>query len=154
MRWGDSNLGSMLSVRSDAKDIWQDIDHANFVTEELKARFPEFYETVVAWDRHDIWVKLNDRSEELLVRSQFYNRKFIAEYWTRVMEMLPRPEQLEVFIWEFGRLSDYVLANGKTGGYLISTTRIVCEQIVRMWNDRPLGTMFRWSFEPTTLGKV
>lgn len=143
-----------LSVRSDAKDIWKDMEHATFVTEEMKARFPATYATVVAWDIYDIWRKLNERSEEMLLRSKLYNRKFLAGYWKRVMELLPRPEQLEVFIWEFGRLVDYVLANGKTGGYLISTTTIVCQQIKTMWANRPLGTMFLWKFEPSTLGKV
>lgn len=143
-----------LSVRIDARDIWQDIENATFVTETLKSRFPAQYEPVIAWEVSDLWRKVHAGSDQLLSRTAWYNRKYLVGYWQRVVDSLPRPEQLEVFIWEFSKLLDYVLANAKTGGYLTSTTSIVCDQIVRMWHERSPGQMFHWTFEPTTLGKL
>ncbi len=142
-----------LAVRPDAKDIWQDIDNATFVTDTIKSRFPSDYEPVVAWELADLWRKVDEGSQHLLDRTKWYNRKYVGGYWQRVAAALPRPEHLEVFIWEFAKLLDYVLANAKTGGYLTTTTQIACEQIVRMWHQNIPGSRFLWSFEPTTLLK-
>jgi hypothetical protein len=142
-----------LAVRPDAKDIWKDIDNATFVTEALKSRFPSQYEPVIAWVLSELWCKVDEGSEYLLNHKKWYNRKYVSGYWQRVAEMLPRPEQLEVFIWEFANLLGYVLTNAKSGGYLTTTTQIVCEQIVRMWQQKPPGSIFMWSFQPTTFLK-
>jgi hypothetical protein len=143
-----------LAVRTDAKDIWKDIDNSTFVTDALKSKFPPGYEPVIAWELADLWRKVDHGSEQLLTRTKWYNRKYVSGYWDRVVKMLPRPEHLDVFIWEFAKLVDYVVANAKTGGFLTSTTSIACEQIIRTWHQTIPGSRFLWNFEPTTLGKV
>lgn len=142
-----------LTVQPTVKDIWQDIEDSTFVTDALKARFPRGYEPLIAWETADLWQKVEEGSEKLLKRTSWYNRKYVLGYWERVTKMLPAPEQLDAFIWEFDKLIDYVAARAKTGGFLTSTTSIVCEQIIRMWHQKLPGSRLYWSFEPTTLGK-
>ncbi len=102
-----------LTVQPTAKDIWQDREDATFVTDALKAKFPPGYEPLIAWEVSDLWRKVEEGSEKLLERTNWYNRKYVQGYWERVTKMLLTPEQIEAFIWEFGKLLDYVLVRGK-----------------------------------------
>ncbi len=143
-----------LTIPTTARDIWKDRENRTFVTDSLKAQFPAAYEPQIAWEVSDLWRKVEEGSEKLLRCTSWYNRKYVFGYWERVTRLLHAPEQLEAFIFEFDKVLDYVLAHAKTGGFLTSTTSIVCEQINRMWHRRIGGSHFFWSFEPTTLGKI
>jgi hypothetical protein len=108
-----------------------------------------FYEMQDGWLQPERAIKKIEEASEALASHYGHTPKYLRRYWNDTFTALYAPNRITAFVQESGKITDYVIAKGKTRKYLTTTRDLVVKQLA----DWPLERAMYWSFDPTSLFK-